>query len=990
MLLHQNWEKPDSQTKDRDQVSRLHTYQTLSILVVFIILVVAFFIMLTKQYALEQNYKKTILLRHFQEQAAYLDTLLARVTEHVEAMRILAEADLLQSRAVKTLNQSLEFHSLADVADENRFHLDAPTPPLTREMIGNLTGQGSIHDRSSDFYNEIHMALCLNPMFRSAARAIENVAWVYYTSQNNFINIYPWVASKDFKFSTELYTHEFYNLGLPQKNPDRERFWTNVYVDEYGKGLMTTCAAPVYDNDRFLGTVAIDLTVDFLNTIVQKFNLKQGVMFLINDRDQLLAHPTLITSDDKRTKSLKETLPQAILGSLDLFMGIPDNEIARVSSFNILRCHLKQAPWQVVYIEQVPPFGSTFIGLIGVGPITVLVMLMILIIVVFATSHSQFILPSKKFVSYIMGRSQGYSTQIDHKIPRTWKPWFDAIEKVFSENEKLTQELKEQNENLEQRVKQRTAELEKEIEERKNIQETLRKSEERFRDISYSMADFIWEVDSNAKYTFTSEMVKPIVGYDSEELVGKSPFDLMPEEESRRVKKIYERYCSEKKPIVDLENWALSKEGKKVCLLSNAVPILDDKGELIGYRGVDKDITDNKIAEEEQKKLQAQLQRAEKMESFGTLAGGVAHDLNNILSGIVSYPDLLLMKIPEGSPLKAPIETIKKSGQKASAIVQDLLTLARRGVKTTEIVNLNHIITEYVNSPEYEKLKSFHPDCRLKVHFEENLLNIMGSPVHLSKTVMNLVSNAAEAMPQGGVIIITTENRYIDRAVMGYDEVKEGDYVTLKISDTGVGISPEEKEKIFEPFYTKKVMGRSGTGLGMAVVWGTIKDHKGYIDIKSEIGKGTTFTLYFPVVRKQLAKKVSEFCIDEYMGNGESILVIDDVMEQREIAAEILSNLGYSVDTVSSGEKAVEYLQRDAVDLLVLDMIMEPGMDGLETYKKVLETSPKQKAIIASGFSETERVKEAQRLGAGTYVKKPYTIETIGIAVKKELGKTDW
>ena len=182
-------------------------------------------------------------------------------------------------------------------------------------------------------------------------------------------------------------------------------------------------------------------------------------------------------------------------------------------------------------------------------------------------------------------------------------------------------------------------------------------------------------------------------------------------------------------------------------------------------------------------------------------------------------------------------------------------------------------------------------------------------------------------------------------------------------------------------------MGRSGTGLGMAVVWGTVKDHKGYIDIQSMEGKGTTFTLYFPISRKEISKDKSLVSIEDYMGKGESILVVDDVEEQREIASRVLKKLGYSVTSVPSGEEAVEYMKNNSADLLVLDMIMDPGIDGLDTYKRILKLHPNQKAIIASGFSETDRAKEAQRLGAGEYVKKPYILEKIGLAVRNELNR---
>lgn len=400
-----------------------------------------------------------------------------------------------------------------------------------------------------------------------------------------------------------------------------------------------------------------------------------------------------------------------------------------------------------------------------------------------------------------------------------------------------------------------------------------------------------------------------------------------------------------------------------------------------------RDITERRKEEEERHKLETQLQRAQKMEALGTLAGGVAHDLNNVLSAMLGYPDLLLLKLPEDSPLKKPLLSIKASGEKAASIVNDLLTLARRGVKVKEVVHLNTIITQYLETPEHHRLRSFHPEVEFEINLAPDLLNIMGSPVHLAKTVMNLISNAAEAMPAGGKIEISTENRYLDKAIKDYAHINEGEYVVLLVKDSGTGISSEDLSKIFEPFYTKKVMGRSGTGLGMSVVWGTVQDHQGYIDVESIIGRGTAFKLYFPITRKEIAAQEKPQAIEHYLGNKEQILVVDDLASQREIVSTMLQTLNYNVETVSSGEEAIDYVQSKPVDLAVLDMIMDTGCDGLETYQKILAIRPEQKAIIASGFSETDRVLEALRLGAGTFIQKPFTLEKIGMAIKNELSR---
>jgi len=374
------------------------------------------------------------------------------------------------------------------------------------------------------------------------------------------------------------------------------------------------------------------------------------------------------------------------------------------------------------------------------------------------------------------------------------------------------------------------------------------------------------------------------------------------------------------------------------------------------------------------------------MESLGLMAGGIAHDLNNILSGIVSYPELILMDLPEDSPLREPIETIKESGMRAADVVSDLLTIARGVATGKEILNLNTIVTEYLGSAEHQKLEKTHSFIDFKFELDSDLLNLSGSSIHINKTLMNLVANAGEAIEEGGIVTISTANQYLDKALKGYENVRLGEYAVLRISDDGSGISPQDLERIFEPFYTKKVMGRSGTGLGLPVVWNTVQDHGGYINVKTS-KKGTAFELYFPATRDEVADERDAVSVNDYLGNGEKILVVDDEERQREIACEILTKLGYTAKAVSSGEEAVEYLKEQSVDLLVLDMIMPKGINGRKTYERIIKIHPGQKAIIASGFSETADVKKAQRLGAGKYIKKPYTMEKIGFAVKEELEK---
>ncbi len=508
---------------------------------------------------------------------------------------------------------------------------------------------------------------------------------------------------------------------------------------------------------------------------------------------------------------------------------------------------------------------------------------------------------------------------------------------------------------------------------------------ENYRTLFETAPDGVEVLDARGNIVDCNQSHEHLVGFRRNEMVGKQTTAFF--SKSSQTPYIKSSQELQRTGYAEGEIELVHKDRSKIPVWRKEKAIYNESNGLVGSIVYNRDISELKRAEKEKMQLQSQLQRAEKMQAIGTMAGGVAHDLNNVLSGLVSYPELILMDLPQDSKLRKPIQTIHQSGLRAAAIAQDLLTMARRGVVVTNVINVNAAVSEYLLSPEFEQLKEFHPQVKIEVDLKKDLMNIIGSPVHLSKVVMNLVSNAAEAMPDGGHIRIRTENRYVDSPIRGYDHVKEGDYVRLIVSDDGFGIPAKDVDRIFEPFYTKKVMGRSGTGLGMAVVWGTVKDHHGYIDVDSIEGKGTTFTLYFPITRKPLPQDNALISIETYMGSGESILVIDDVKEQREIASGLLAKLGYEVSCASSGEEGLAYLENNRADLLVLDMIMDPGIDGLETYRQILKKHPRQKAIIASGFSETKRVAQAQKLGAGTYVKKPYELEKIGLAVRNELDK---
>jgi len=544
------------------------------------------------------------------------------------------------------------------------------------------------------------------------------------------------------------------------------------------------------------------------------------------------------------------------------------------------------------------------------------------------------------------------------------------------QNEK---ELRNYQERLESMVKERTAELQAEIVERKDTEEALRVSEEKYRTVLESNPDTVVVYDMEGRVIYLNPAFTRVFGWSLEEQIGKKIDNFVPEENWPETRMLINKVTVSGESFSGFETRRYTKEGN----------ILDTNISGSFYRDLERNVAASVINLRditEQKRLQDQLQKARKMEAMGLMAGGIAHDLNNILSGIVSYPELILMDLPEDSPFRNPIKVMQDSGMRAADVVADLMTIARGAASSKEVLDLNNTVREYLDSAEHKKVESTHSFVTFKTQFDSDLLNVNGSPTHIKKTLMNLVANASEAIEGVGTVTISTANRYLDEPLKGYEDVRTGEYAVLGVSDDGSGISPQDLERIFEPFYTKRVMGRAGTGLGLAVVWNSMQDHDGYINVKSS-EKGTVFELYFPVTREKVAAEEEEVPLEDYLGHGEKVLVVDDEENQRMIACGLLAKLGYVAEAVSSGEEAIEYVKEHPVDLIVLDMVMPKGINGRKTYEEIIKISPGQKAIIASGYAKTKEVDIAQELGAGKYIKKPYTLTKVGLAVKEELEK---
>ena len=473
-----------------------------------------------------------------------------------------------------------------------------------------------------------------------------------------------------------------------------------------------------------------------------------------------------------------------------------------------------------------------------------------------------------------------------------------------------------------------------------------------------------------------------ITGYSEKEIERLLFTDIVHPDDRGLVLAWYGMAMDGGEPNTDSPFRILTKDDKIKWLQLDVTPIVwhDKPAQL----SVLHDVTNRKRKEEKR-------QQAKKMEAIGLLAGGVAHDLNNILSGIVSYPELLLQMLPPDSPLCSHVETMHDAGLRASAVVSDLLTVARVVANNRHVVDINVLAEKFLDTPECELLKERYPKIRLISSFYQGPVAVLCSEIHIQKSIMNLIFNAFEAIKEdGGEVVLSTDwQKLSDEEALALN-LKAGPYAILSVSDTGPGISEDQKEHIFEPFYTKKSMGRSGTGLGLTVVWNTIVDHDGAIDIKSS-EKGTRFSLYLtlaqiPIDEKESIAKPGELVVNE--GSEKRILIVDDEAQQREIGTQFLQFLKYSPESVASGEEAIEFLRHEKVDLLLLDMIMEPGINGRETYEQILEIHPGQKALIVSGYAEHDEIAKAVKLGVGGLIKKPYTLKQLAGAVHKELNRT--
>jgi PAS domain S-box-containing protein len=514
---------------------------------------------------------------------------------------------------------------------------------------------------------------------------------------------------------------------------------------------------------------------------------------------------------------------------------------------------------------------------------------------------------------------------------------------------------------------------------RKQTEDALRESEEKYHSLMDNASDAILLADMDGNLLEVNKKAGELLGYTKDELMTMSYSMIHPPEELERTAEAF-------KEII-LKGFTYLRDGIVLRKDGKTVPV-DITGSLIAYgnklvvQGIFRDITDRKHAEQEKIKIEEQLFQAQKMEVVGQLAGGVAHDFNNILTAMIGYGHLLKMKLKEDDPLRIYPDHILSLSNKAANLTKSLLAFSRKQIIDPRPVDINEII----RSIDHMLSRIIGEDIRLQAILSEQDLIVMADPGQIEQVLMNLATNARDAMPKGGFLNIRTETISFDHLLIkehGFG--KEGGYALISVTDTGVGMDRETREKIFEPFFTTKEIGK-GTGLGLAMVYGIIKQHEGYINVYSEPGRGTTFRIYLPLIQAQ-AEEIKPEVIQSVERGTETVLLAEDETGVREFTKKMFEEYGYKVITAADGQEAIDAFKanKDRIQLVLLDVVM-PNKSGREAYDEIKQIRPDIKVLFMSGYPANSIYKNEIVEKGFAYIEKPVSPTKLLRRIREVLG----
>jgi len=576
-------------------------------------------------------------------------------------------------------------------------------------------------------------------------------------------------------------------------------------------------------------------------------------------------------------------------------------------------------------------------------------------------------------ISKLMGGIEEIAKgNLDYKIG---KMGLDEIGNLANSFNKMTEDLKKTTTSRDL--------LAKEMAERKRVEEVLQESEEKYRTILENIEDAYYEVDIAGNFTFFNDSLCKILGYPKDELMGMNNRQYIDKENLKKLYQTFNKVYNTGKPDKGFDYKFIRKDGNKGHANASISLMKDAEDKPIGFRGIIRNVTERKQAEEEKKKLQAQLQQAQKMEAIGTLAGGIAHDFNNILSLIIGYTELALDDVPEGTPVRDNINEAYKAGKRARDLVKQILTFSRQREEERKPVQIHLIVKE--------ALKMLRSTLPTTIEIRQNIAStatVLANPTQIHQVIMNLCTNAYYAMQEkGGLLEVSLADVKLDSDFTArHPDIYPGPYLKLTVSDTGHGIEKKDINRIFEPYYTTREKS-GGTGMGLSVVHGIIKSHGGAISVYSEPGKGSAFHVFFPRIESPDPVAETEVVDPLPLGN-ERILFVDDELAIIDIEKRMLEHLGYKVEGRTSSIEALEAFraQPDKFDLVITDMTM-PNMTGDELARELMRIRPDLPIILCTGFSELIDEQKAKAMGIRAFVMKPVVMAEMAKAVRKALDK---
>jgi len=555
-----------------------------------------------------------------------------------------------------------------------------------------------------------------------------------------------------------------------------------------------------------------------------------------------------------------------------------------------------------------------------------------------------------------------------------------GIARDVSRRKRAEEALEKLNLELEEHVEQRTAELsraneqlQQEIAERRQAEDALRESEEKYRTILENIEDGYYEVDIEGNFTFFNDSMWKIIGYPKNELMGMNFKRYNVQEDIQQVYETFNKVYRTGKPAKIMQHRIIRNDGTKRYVELSASLIKDAESQPIGFRGILRDVT-------ELRRLEAHLQQAQRLEAIGTLAGGIAHDFNNLLMGIQGNASLILLEKDSGHPDIERLRNIEQYVQNGADLSKQLIGFAMSGKYEVKPIDLNELIKK--SSVMFGRTKK---EIDIYRNYQEGIWSAEVDQGQIEQVLLNLYVNAWQAMPAGGELHLKTENVTLDEAYTNRFEAKPGNYVMITVADTGVGMDETAQQRIFEPFFTTKEMGR-GTGLGLASVYGIIKNHGGFIDVYSEKSKGAIFNIYLPASKKAAVREKE--LIEEIIKGTENILLVDDDPMIVDIGEQLLKKMGYEVLTAKSGKEAIKIYEENKgeIGMVILDMVM-PGMGGGETYDKLKDLDPHIKVLLSSGYSIDGEAQEILDRGCNGFIQKPFRIKDLSQKLRMMLDK---